>query len=43
MFDSHALSCSQLVESVIILLEFGSNSIQSLEDGVVILFVILAQ
>ena len=43
VFGSHALGFSQLVECVIFLLQFGFNSIQTLEDSVVVFFVILAQ
>ena len=43
VFASHALGFLQSVESVVLLLEFGFNSVQTPEDGVVILFVIRAQ
>ena len=43
VLGSHALGFSQLVECVILLFQFGFNSIQSFEYSVVVFFVILAQ
>ena len=43
VFGSHALGFSQSVDSVVLLLEFGFNSVQASEDCVVVLFVIRAQ